>query len=101
MSVDITLSWNASSDPDVGFRIYFSVAGAVLAETAQASPSSRSFTLHNINPGLVEVGVSRVDNVNVGGTDTPIESDIVVAALIVPDVVVLPTAPTSVTLAIT
>ena len=100
MTTDITVNWDSSTDPIIGWRVYLSQAGAPLGSQALAVPSSRTFTFHNINPGLVEVGVSRVDSISVDGVDTPIQGDVIVAATVIPNSATVPESPSTVTLSI-
>lgn len=93
----INVSWTAASDPSVGWNMYIRRNTASFVYDASFSPATRSTVLHNIQAGLYEVGVSRVEEETINGATVNVEGPISVIAIFVSDPVTVPAAPSALT----
>jgi hypothetical protein len=91
--MDVTITWAAASDPSVSWNLYLRT-GASFSYIASFAPETRSTVLHNQSAGLMEVGVSRVENETIDGIAYQVEGAPTVVAKILQTPVTLPPGPT-------
>ena len=85
----LTIAWSSATDPSVGWNFY-EHDGSHYAYVGGIAPSERSTQLVNLNPGLVQVGISRVESVVINGQTKHVEGPINVANIVIPDSVPVP-----------